>query len=266
MSRRNAAPRLLTPGIHAWPEPIKVGGVPFVPAHPVTVSEWLLHIAAPNRIPVNVRLANAYNVALANRDADYLELLSTQGINFPDGTPVVWAMRLRYWGISSNARRVRGPSLFARTLENSIGSGVKHFFLGGSPETLARLRQEVIDSYPGIIISGCYSPPFAAVDEAFIKNCVDTVVAADADIVWIGLGTPKQDQVGTEIAERTRTTTVNVGAAFDFSAGTIREAPHWVQNSGFEWLYRLITEPRRLWRRYTFGNLRFLWAVASRWE
>lgn len=238
-----------------------VAGVPFAVSTLDDAADWLIHEAARSRLPVNVRLANAYNVALADKDPSYAQLLREQGINFPDGTPVVWVMNCRRGG-SAFAGRVRGPSLFAAAMRQSATSGVRHFLLGTTERTLAALTTHLTNSYPGITIAGTYSPPFAPADENFLDQCEAEASRSNPDLIWVGLGTPKQDHVGTALAERLRIPTVNVGAAFDFAAGTLREAPVWVQNSGWEWLYRLACEPRRLWRRYVFGNARFLLAVA----
>ncbi|MCR2824244.1 WecB/TagA/CpsF family glycosyltransferase [Microbacterium sp. zg.Y909] len=235
---------------------IRVGGIPFCVATLEGAVHWLIHDAARARLAVNVRLANAYNVALADREPAYGNLLSGDGVNFPDGLPVVWAMRAQARQLAPE--RVRGPSLFASAMEAGVSQGTKHFLLGSTPETLSLLRQRLEKLHPGIRLVGSHSPPFAPVDPEYVRGCVDAVRGSGADIVWVGLGTPKQDALGTALATRIGMPTVNVGAAFDFMAGTVKEAPRWVQNSGLEWLYRLASEPKRLWRRYFFGNARFL--------
>lgn len=233
----------------------EVGGVPFAATTFEGAVEFLLDSAIPNRLPINVRLANAYNVALADDDPSYSSILNDQGINLPDGSPIVWFLRR---GGHATASRVRGPSFFEEVLMRSAGTNVRHFLLGASDKTLTQLTQTVLLKYPTIKIAGSYSPPYADVDEDFISLCEQHVLGTRPDVVWVGLGTPKQDYVGTDLAARLGVPTVNVGAAFDFLAGTAREAPVWVQKSGFEWLYRLAAEPRRLWRRYLWGNPRFL--------
>lgn len=238
----------------------EVAGVPFAVSSLDEAVEWLVAEAAPQRIAVNVRLANAYNVALADDDAEYAALLSDHGINFPDGTPVVWYMNRRS-GPAGRAERVRGPSLFVEAIARSATFGTRHFLLGSTEETLASLTSTLQSMHPTLNIVGAYSPPFAPVDESFIEACEAEIRDKEPDIVWVGLGTPKQDVVGTHLAARVGVPTVNVGAAFDFAAGTVREAPVWIQRSGFEWLHRLASEPRRLWRRYLFGNLRFVVAA-----
>lgn len=240
---------------------VEVGDVPFGISTLDRVARWLVDVAAVDKVPINVRLANAYNVALASKDERYRRLLIENGINFPDGTPVVWFMNARRAG--ERAERVRGPSLFGRTVELGVARGTRHFLLGSTAGTLTRLREELLSRYPGAIIAGTYSPPFSPIDSRYVSECVAQIESHQPDLVWMGLGTPKQDELGTRLAAEARITTVNVGAAFDFVAGTVREAPPWVQRSGFEWLYRLASEPRRLWRRYLFGNITFI-AVATR--
>lgn len=246
-------------------ERVSVGGIPFVVSSTSEAARWLIDDAAVNHTAINVRLANAYNVALAREDPDYRSLLSDQGLNFPDGTPIVWFMRY-FRHRSTHPQRVRGHSLFLETMRSSQTRGTRHFLLGGTPETLELLRACLAKSYPDLTLAGAYSPPFAPADDAFITDCAARIRAADPDIVWVGLGTPKQDVVGTALADLTGIPTVNVGAAFNFSAGTTPEAPEWIQRSGFEWLFRLLSEPRRLGKRYLIGNTRFLMAVAARWH
>lgn len=238
---------------------VNVGGVPFQIASLSDACRWVVEEAAVGGLGVNIRLANAYNIALASRDESYFSLLADEGVNFPDGTPVVWFMKLRE--ARTEPRRVRGPSLFREALKLSEGSNTRHFFLGGSPETLAKLEAKARENYPGIVVAGSYSPPFSPVDDSYIHHCVEAIRASGANLVWVGLGTPKQDLVGTELSRHLNIATVNVGAAFDFFAGTVDEPPVWVQSSGFEWLFRLASEPKRLWRRYLIGNLQFLWAA-----
>ncbi|TXK15411.1 WecB/TagA/CpsF family glycosyltransferase [Microbacterium saccharophilum] len=253
------SPSRLPPVNHAF-ETRTVGSIPFCVASPEDATTWLLDAEDRRAAPVNVRLANAYNVALADRDPSYRQLLVEEGVNFPDGTPVVWFMNSQ---LPRTARRVRGPSLFVDVMRAGVERGTRHFLLGGTPETLAQLKEALAATHPGINVVGSYSPPFAPVTAEYIAVCADHIRQTKPDLVWVGLGTPKQDVVGTALAREAMVTTVNVGAAFDFAAGTVRQAPVWVQRSGFEWLYRLASEPRRLWRRYVFGNLRFLRAAFS---
>lgn len=214
---------------------------------------------AIERRGVPIRLANAYCVALASKDAQYAHLLNSGGLNFADGKPVVWAMK---WGANRPAlAQVRGPSLFRLVLDRGRVQGLTHFFLGSTDETLTALVEEVETAYAGVKIAGTYSPPFSPkIDEKFIADCLRAIEVSKPDIVWVGLGTPKQDFVASLLCERFAAPSVGVGAAFDFVAGSVPEAPRWVRTLSFEWLYRFMREPRRLWRRYTVEIVRFVYS------
>ncbi|TSD54297.1 WecB/TagA/CpsF family glycosyltransferase [Aeromicrobium piscarium] len=240
----------------------RVGNVPFCVTNIDAAVNWLT-AAAKGQSAVSVRLANAYCVALAEEDPVYGDLLRRAGVNFPDGTPVVWTMRAQG---NAAARRVRGPSFFIRAIEEQAATGLRPFFLGASGETLDLLTSVMTGAHPDLDIAGSYSPPFAPVSDEYIDDCLNAIGTAAPDLVWVGLGTPKQDFVSTALAERLGIPCIGVGAAFDFAAGTVREAPKFIQNSGFEWAYRFASEPRRLWRRYLVGNLSFLGAVKRYWR
>lgn len=238
---------------------VTVAQVPFAVTSLDSAVQWLLEDAAPQRLAINIRLANAYTVSIAQGDPNYRELLISQGLNFPDGTPVVWFMnRGRAAGAAS---RVRGPSFFDRVMKASEDSGLSHFLLGSTEPTLDLLQKNLHQRYPKTRLAGAFSPPFSPLNDAYVEECARQVERSGADVVWVGLGTPKQDFLGSALARRLAMPTINVGAAFDFQAGTVREAPSFIQNSGFEWLYRLGSEPRRLWKRYTLGNAKFLLAA-----
>lgn len=234
---------------------IEVGAVPFISTSVSNATRWIIDSARCGN-PAAVRLPNSYSVALASQDPGYRSVLTGEGINLPDGAPVAWIMRRTNRALESH--QVRGPSLFASVLEAGCVDGVRHFFLGGTPEMLADLQLEVQKRFPEIEVAGAYAPPFGPLDETFYENSLDRIRAASPQIVWVGLGTPKQDYAGVELTRRSGITTVAVGAAFDFMAGTAREAPAWLQGTGFEWTFRLVTEPKRLWKRYLIGNFQFL--------
>lgn len=202
------------------------------------------------------RLVNAYTFALADTDPAYKSLLATSGVNLPDGKPLIDALNL----LDRTGRRfghVRGPSFFVRCLDEGREREVRHFLLGGSPELLRSLKDAVHRSFPGAHIVGMSSPPFRPLTDVERAAQDSEIRACDPHVVWIALGTPKQDFEAQRVCDSTGVTTVAVGAAFDFVAGTKPEAPHWMRRMSLEWLFRLISEPRRLWRRYLFGNARF---------
>ncbi len=208
-----------------------------------------------------VRLANAYCVALSDRDPQYRRILVGEGVTLPDGTPVALLVKSAARRRGHEAERVRGPSFFAASLSRSAAEGTSVFLLGSTPAVLGSLAEELRRRHPALRVAGSYSPPFAPVDAGFVDDCARQVEAAGPDFVWIGLGTPKQDELSAQLASLVSRPCVGVGAAFDFMAGTVREAPSWMQRIGAEWLFRFASEPKRLWRRYTWGNLRFAKAV-----
>jgi len=214
------------------------------------------------------RLVNSYTFALADTDPAYKPLLTRSGVNLPDGRPLVYVMNgLDRYGRNSvgGGRRpfgqVRGPSFFVRCLDEGRVQGVSHLFLGGSPELLELLKKEVERRFPGTQIVGMISPPFRPLTEVERAETDSEIKASGAHVVWVALGTPKQDFEAQRICDTLGVTTAAVGAAFDFVAGTKPEAPEWVRRLSLEWMFRLMSEPRRLWRRYLIGNSRFLMLV-----
>ena len=137
---------------------------------------------------------------------------------------------------------------------------LRHYLLGSTPETLQKLQHSLESRYPGVRIVGSYSPPFRTMTPEELQKQDDEIRASGAEIVWVGLGTPKQDYEAARLAS-VGIMCAAVGAAFDFSAGTKAVSPQWVTALGLEWLHRLLSEPRRLWKRYAWGNVVFLYAA-----
>jgi len=217
--------------------------------------------AAGERRSLAVHLCNAFTLSLAQDAPDFQSRLNSDDLNLPDGMPLVWIAR--HLGITSLTGRVYGPDLMLEVLDRGREFGVRHFFYGSSPEVLDRLSHQLMGRLPGLRIAGVEAPPYAALGEEEVELAIKKMHSANADIVWIGLGTPKQDEFVHRWAARIGLPTVAVGAAFDFFAGTQRQAPPVLQNAGLEWIYRLTREPRRLWRRYLFGNVTFLKGLAA---
>ncbi|WP_373427706.1 WecB/TagA/CpsF family glycosyltransferase [Arthrobacter sp. B2I5] len=216
-----------------------------------------------NNEPSHVHLANAYSIALADKSPDYRNVLAEPARNFPDGKPVSWISLLS--GHSPALTQIRGPQLFLDTFDLGRRSGTKHFLLGSTPEVLRALEDNLRLRFPGVLIVGAESPPFRPLTDPELMQQDKRISESHADVVWVGLGTPKQDYEARRLAESLPIVAVAVGAAFDFAAGTAREAPTWMTACGLEWAFRLACEPRRLWRRYLFGNVRFLTATL-RWS
>lgn len=177
-----------------------------------------------------------------------------------DGMPLVFAGR-RIAGL--DVTRCYGPDVMLGVLDKGRAAGLRHFFYGGADEDSARkLRENLCARFPGLLVAGWHVPPFRPLSEDEKRAVAEKIDASGADVVWVGVGTPKQDYWTHEMRPRLAAPVmVNVGAAFNFHAGTVSQAPRWMMRSGLEWLYRLCAEPRRLWRRYLVGNPRFLLLV-----
>ncbi|MEO7157765.1 MAG: WecB/TagA/CpsF family glycosyltransferase [Vicinamibacterales bacterium] len=207
-----------------------------------------------------VHLCNAYTLSLAVRDAHVRAILNAGDLNFADGFPV--AAVGRRLGFTQMTQRVYGPDLFLDVLAAGVDRGVRHFLFGSTPDVLDRMCARLPELVPGIVIAGTESPPFRPLTPAEEQDVASRIRATGADLVWVGLGTPKQDLFVHRMRDIVGLPLVAVGAAFDFVALTKPSAPGWMQRAGLEWLFRLATEPRRLWKRYLVGNPVFLWGVA----
>jgi len=235
-----------------------VGPVEFVSSDPARAVRQIVDLVHDGR-GAHVHLANAYTVSLADSSPEYRSTLAAPAINFPDGKPIGWASTLR--GQSPALRQVRGPQLFLDVFDAGRAHGVKHFLLGSTPEVLASLELVLADRFPGVLIVGVESPPFRKLSVEELAEQDDRIRGTHADIVWVGLGTPKQDVEAQRLAGSLPVVAIAIGAAFDFAAGSIPPAPAWMTAVGIEWVYRFAREPRRLWKRYVFGNARFLKAA-----
>lgn len=204
---------------------------------------------------VVVAVCNVHSVMSARRDPVLAEALSNAHIATPDGVPIVWTLRRT---ANPDQQRVYGPDLMRHALTQSAGRGWKHYFYGSTPETLAALEARVAEFAAAADVVGSYSPPFRPSTPEEDAADAARILATDANIIWVGLGMPKQELWMHRMSEQLPGTVIlGVGAAFDFIAGITKQAPPWMQRAGLEWLFRLSQEPRRLWRRYVWNNPAF---------
>jgi N-acetylglucosaminyldiphosphoundecaprenol N-acetyl-beta-D-mannosaminyltransferase len=207
---------------------------------------------AVDRRSCQVHLCNAYTLSLVDRDPELSTALERADLNLADGVPVALFGRRR--GMRGP---VRGSELVGKVAR--LGSGqVRHYLYGGKEGVAELMADELRRQVPGLEVVGAESPPFTPISEEHLAGLVRRVEDSGANLLWIGLGTPRQDHLVDRLADRLPMPIVPVGAAFDFWSGAVKEAPRLVQGSGVEWVYRLVAEPRRLWRRYLLGNPRFL--------
>ena len=224
----------------------------------VTLDEAVerLFAFALRRRPATLHLCNAYTLALASHDPGYAALLNDGDLNLPDGQPVAWVGRRL--GFRDLEQSTRGPDLMVETIRRGQVLGLRHFVYGSTPEVVAKLVAELRAIAPDALIVGAEAPPFRPLSDGEADELAARVHDAGAEIVWVGLGTPRQDVFVEQMRNRLGCALVPIGAAFDFIAGTKRTAPRWLQHTGFEWTFRLACEPRRLTKRYVVGNARFL--------
>ncbi|MBF0570635.1 MAG: WecB/TagA/CpsF family glycosyltransferase [Candidatus Omnitrophica bacterium] len=192
----------------------------------------------------------------AQRDPEYLGAVNDAGMVTPDGMPIVWLARSR--GCADIARTY-GPDLMLEVCNHGQDLGLRHFFYGGTEDTLRKLKQKLLESYPRMMVAGSYAPPFKPGVWQEEREVIDHINGAAADIVWVGLGSPKQDfWMHLHRSLLNAPVIVGAGAAFDFCSGVKPQAPRWMQACALEWFFRLCCEPGRLWKRYLIGNSLFL--------
>ncbi len=215
-------------------------------------------IAAGERRYVNV--CTVHTVMECQRDETLRRSVNASGLSVPDGMPLVWLNQAHG---QRHVGRVYGPDLMLALCDRLRGSRRRHFFYGGAPGVADRLCRNLQARFPGLIVAGTWSPPFRGAGALEDDATLAAINAAAPDIVWVGLGTPKQDHwMARHRAMLEAPVLIGVGAAFDFHAGLLRQAPQWMQRSGLEWLFRLSQEPRRLAHRYLVYNPLFVAQVA----
>ena len=208
--------------------------------------------------------AAAVHLVMVAREDPGTRYAVQRALAVPDGVPLVWALRaLGHAGAS----RVYGPDLMANYCARSARTGTTMFLYGGrSDEALEELTQALLERFPGLRIVGGWSPPFRPLTDAERDEVAARINATGADVVWVGTGQPKQEKWMAEMRDGLDAPILaGVGAAFDFHAGIVPQAPPWMQARGLEWAYRLAREPRRLWRRYARYNPRFVAAFARQY-
>lgn len=237
---------------HALPGRVEILGVPVSIVDSgsavATVAAWIKSRQQRSSPPRYVCACDVHSVMRAQDDQRHMRALRQADMIVPDGTPLVWVSRLRG---ERRIQRVPGPDLLSAICERSLAEGWTHYFYGGAEGVAGKLAERLSQNYPGLNVAGTQCPPFRALTPEEQERDLTRINASGADIVWIGLGCPKQEIWMLENHERLEgRILIGVGAAFDFHTGRIERAPQWMRNNGLEWLHRLASEPGRLWRRY----------------
>ena len=226
--------------------------------------EWLLDFTEKNIKELSgdyLCVSNVHTTVTSYDDPDYCAVQNGGIMAIPDGGPLSTVGRKRGF---QNMERTTGPSYMGEILKLSAEKGYRHYFYGSTEETLEKLYQKLTASYPSIQIAGMYSPPFRPTtpeeDAAVVKRINET----KPDFVWVGLGAPKQEKWMAAHQGVVEGFMVGVGAGFDYFAGNIERAPEWMQKCNLEWFYRLMQDPKRLFKRYLVTNTKFIWNAVIR--
>jgi N-acetylglucosaminyldiphosphoundecaprenol N-acetyl-beta-D-mannosaminyltransferase len=260
LPQRAPAPAPISP---EPPEKVDLLGVPLALTDYTRTMDWMDDMVA-RRERGYVIPAAVHAVMVAQEEKATWDAIQGGGLVVPDGQPLVWAMRLLG---HPEASRVYGPELMGRYCERAARTGTRMFLYGGRNQgALVQLALNLRRRYSGIKIVGGYSPPYRDLDSDEQDAIVGEINRSRADVVWVGIGQPKQEKWMARMQEKLDAPVlVGVGAAFDFHAGLVPQAPAWMQEIGIEWAYRLAQEPRRLWRRYARYNPRFVASFARQY-
>jgi N-acetylglucosaminyldiphosphoundecaprenol N-acetyl-beta-D-mannosaminyltransferase len=205
-----------------------------------------------------VCFSNVHTVVSSRRDVRLRVITNRSLLSVPDGKPLAWLARQRRL---ADVTQVAGPDFMLHFIETV--KGARHFFYGATPETLERLVARLRQRYPYLIVAGCHAPPFRDLNQKETEDTLKAVREAGPDVIWVGLGAPKQEVwMARHWRELKPAVLFGVGAAFDIHAGRTVRAPGWMRRAGLEWLFRLLQEPRRLWKRYFVTNSLFLYYLA----
>jgi N-acetylglucosaminyldiphosphoundecaprenol N-acetyl-beta-D-mannosaminyltransferase len=205
-------------------------------------------------------LTGAHGVVEMQSDKELRDINNRAGLTTPDGMPIVWLGRLSG---HANVEKAYAPDIMNETFRFGLTQGYRHFLYGGADGVAEDLGHKLTERYPGIDVVGAYCPPFRALDDDEIETIAGRINDADPHIVWVGIGCPKQERWMQRFRPLLKAPVlIGVGAGFDFLSGRKPLAPRWIQTSGFEWLYRMLSEPRRLWPRYFRVVPFFLYLVA----
>lgn len=221
------------------------------------INDWASH-----RQSRYICICNVHSVITAQRDAVFRSAINGADMATPDGAPVAWLMRRHG---TPQQQRISGPDLMWKYLAEAEGTGRVVSFYGGNEKTLGQLCSVVAIRFPQLIVGCAISPPFRALSPEEDAAYIEQINQSATSVLFVSLGCPKQELWMAAHRGKIHAVMIGVGAAFDYHAGTIRRAPLWMQNAGLEWLHRLASEPRRLWKRYLVTNTLFFLEITRLW-
>lgn len=204
-----------------------------------------------NQTSCYVVAANVHLVMMGYWHNSYQKIINQAALVTPDGMPLVWGLRLLGF---KGQKRVYGPDLMLAVCERACGQDIPIFLYGGTAKMLIKLEGVLRARFPDLVIAGSYAPPFRPLSQEEEAQDRERIVNSGAKIVFVGLGCPKQEEWMSRQLGKLNTVMIGVGAAFSFHSGEVSQAPRWMMKLGLEWLYRLLMEPNRLWKRYLLNN------------
>jgi len=245
------------------PDAVSILGIPLAMTDYEATMDWM-DASIAHREKGYICVAATHTVMVCDEDPELREAVLNSSLTLPDGQPLVWAMNALGGDLEE---RVYGPELMARCCERAAGTGTRMYLYGGRNQgALVQLALNLRQRFPGVKIVGGYSPPFRDLSEEEEDAIVAEMNGSKADVIWVGVGAPKQEKWMAAMRDRLEAPVlVGVGAAFDFHAGLVPQAPEWMQSSGLEWLFRMAQEPRRLAPRYVRYNPRFITGFARQY-
>jgi N-acetylglucosaminyldiphosphoundecaprenol N-acetyl-beta-D-mannosaminyltransferase len=206
-------------------------------------------------------VSNVHTTVMAYENEYYRKIQNDAFMTLPDGKPLSIVQKLKGF---KEAERVTGPDLMDELFKVSESKGYTHYFYGSTEDTLDEMKEKISSKYPKIKIVGVCSPPYRKLTDEEDREIIYNINNSKADFVWVGLGAPKQEIWMHEHKDKIQSLMIGVGAGFDYHAGKIKRAPMWMQKLSLEWLYRLFQEPKRLFKRYSVVNFKFLYYVITR--
>jgi N-acetylglucosaminyldiphosphoundecaprenol N-acetyl-beta-D-mannosaminyltransferase len=226
--------------------------------------EWTMEFLKKNINNLSgdyICVSNVHTTMMSYDDPKYRTIQNLGIMALPDGGPLSSVGKQRGY---ERMGRVAGPDLMDEIFKISVDNGYRHYFYGSTEKTLQKLRGNLQKGYPGLQIVGMYSPPFRSITDEEDEQIVKAINDENPDLVWIGLGAPKQEKWMAAHQGKVKGLMIGVGAGFDYFAGNIKRAPEFMRNSNLEWFFRLIQEPKRLLKRYLITNTKFIWLVVRR--
>ncbi|KGR73993.1 glycosyl transferase [Ureibacillus sinduriensis BLB-1 = JCM 15800] len=223
--------------------------------------EWLVNFLVDHIKSLSgqyICVSNVHTTVMGYEESDYRAILNNSLMSIPDGGPL--STIGRRWGYVKMSRTT-GPDLMKEIFELSSNKGYRHYFYGSTESTLKKMRINLLKDYPGLDIVGMYSPPFRPIAAMEDEKIMQQINETKPDFIWVGLGAPKQEKWMAYHKDKINGLMIGVGAGFDYYAENIKRAPLWMQKFNLEWLYRLLQDPKRLFKRYLRTNIKFLWLI-----